>query len=167
MNSGLVLGGDVLKEAVILLVEDREDDILIIAKAFARAALENQVSVVRDGEEAIQYMKGEGIYADRKKYPLPALILLDLKMPKVDGFEFLKWLRSQPEFKGIIVLVLTVSTAIRDLNLAYQLGANSFMIKPDDFHDVTSLARLLKEYWLLGNKAPGNVPRPSAAPPNG
>jgi len=152
-----------LKEAVILLVEDREDDVLIIAKAFARAALENQVSVVHNGEEAIQYLKGEGQYSDRKKYPLPTLILLDLKMPKVDGFEFLTWLRGQAEFKNTIVLVLTASNAIRDVNLAYQLGANSFMVKPDDFQDVTTMARMLKEYWLLGSQAPGNLQQPRRA----
>src|SRR6267142_5224903 len=135
LNSGLALEVQVPQHAVILLVEDREDDVLIIAKAFAEARLDNEVRVVSDGEAAIQYLKGEGIYADRSKYPLPNLILLDLKMPKVDGFEVLRWLRQQPAFANIVVVVLTMSTAIRDVNLAYQLGANSFMVKPDDFQN--------------------------------
>jgi len=159
LNSGLALEVQVPQHAVILLVEDREDDVLIIAKAFAEARLDNEVRVVSDGEAAIQYLKGEGIYADRSKYPLPNLILLDLKMPKVDGFEVLRWLRQQPAFANIVVVVLTMSTAIRDVNLAYQLGANSFMVKPDDFQNVTSMARVLKDYWLFGNKAPGMRPK--------
>jgi CheY-like chemotaxis protein len=149
-----------LEHAVILLVEDRGDDVLIILKAFAQAGLDNQVVVVRDGEECIQYLQGEGAYKDRARYPLPNLMLLDLKMPRMDGFEVLRWLRRQPELRGIIVVVLTASSEIRDVNQAYQLGANSFMVKPDDFQNVASMARLLKDYWLLGNKASGSRPVP-------
>ena len=164
LNSKLALEVQVPQHAVILLVEDREDDVLIIAKAFAEARLDNEVRVVSDGEDAIRYLKGEGAYADRKKYPMPNLILLDLKMPRIDGFEVLRWLRQQPDFGNIIVVVLTVSNAIRDVNLAYQLGANSFMVKPDDFQNVTSMARLLKDYWLYGNKAPGTRPKTQPGP---
>jgi CheY-like chemotaxis protein len=147
-------GGGLLKESVILLVEDRQDDITIIARAFAEAKLDNPVRVVTDGEKAMQYLQGEGDYADRARNPLPQLILLDLKLPKVDGFEFLKWLRQQPEYGHIIVLVLTVSAEVRDVHRAYDLGANSFMVKPDDFRNVTEMVRSLRDYWLLGNKAP-------------
>ncbi len=149
-----------LEHAVILLVEDRGDDVLIILKAFTQAGLDNQVVVVRDGEECIQYLQGEGAYKDRARYPLPNLMLLDLKMPRMDGFDVLRWLRRQPELRGIIVVVLTASSEIRDVNQAYQLGANSFMVKPDDFQNVASMARLLKDYWLLGNKASASRPVP-------
>src|SRR6476661_6558917 len=115
-------GEGLLRESVILLVEDRQDDITIIAKAFAEAKLDNPVRVVTDGERAMQYLKGEGDYSDRIRNPLPQLILLDLKLPKVDGFEFLKWLREQPEFGHIIVVVLTVSNQVRDVHRAYELG---------------------------------------------
>jgi len=149
-----------LEEAVVLLVEDREDDILLIRKAFADATLTNTVHVVRNGEEAIHYINGDGAYADRAKLPLPQIMLLDLKLPRLDGFEVLSWLRAQPELDHIVVLVLTISNDIRDVTRTYKLGANSFMVKPTDFQDVTGMISVLKGYWLLGNK----IPRPSSRP---
>jgi len=150
-----------LDDALILIVEDREDDIAIILKAFEQAKLKNPVTVVRDGAEAIQYLDHQGAFADRAKYPLPQLILLDLKIPGVDGFEVLRWVRSQKHLGGILIVVLSISNHIPDVNQAYQLGANSFLIKPDDFHNVTNLSMLLRDYWLFGDKAPANV-RPPA-----
>ena len=146
-----------LEDELILLVEDRGDDVLIVLRAFEHAGLKNRVIVCRDGEEAIQYLNGDGIFANRKEYPLPRLILLDLKMPKVDGFGVLHWLKDHPELKKIVTVVLTLSSELKDVNMAYQLGANSFMVKPDDFSNVTAMSKLLKDYWLLGNKAPGVV----------
>ena len=100
-------------QAIILLVEDREDDIILIQKAFEKGAISNPLQIVRDGEEAIHYLGGEGPYSNRAEYPLPDLILLDLKMPKVDGFELVRWIRRQPGFATIPVVVLTSSDAIR------------------------------------------------------
>jgi CheY-like chemotaxis protein len=139
---------------VILLVEDLQDDIFLITKAFDQAGLTNEIHVVENGEEAIAYLSGEGKYSDRARHPLPRLILLDLNMPRVDGFEVLRWLRQQPEFRGIMVVVLTLSSDIRDVNRAYQLGANSFMVKPTEFEDVTALITQLEAYWRSENKAP-------------
>jgi len=156
-------GGEILDDALILLVEDRDDDVSIILKGFEAAKINNPVTVVRDGEEAIQYLDHKGMFTDRDKYPLPHLILLDLKMPRVDGFDVLRWVRSQQHLSGIIIVVLTSSNQIRDVNQAYQLGANSFLVKPDDFQNVTSMATLLKDYWLYGNRTPGNRPRPSSS----
>src|SRR5881275_3003138 len=96
-------------QAVILLAEDREDDISLIRKAFAKAYIQNPLHVVRDGEEAIAYLQGEGRYANRDEFPLPALMLLDLKMPKRNGFEVLKWIRQQPGLRTLRVIVLTNS----------------------------------------------------------
>src|SRR6267142_5023471 len=140
--------------ALILLVEDREDDILLIRKAFERAGLSNPMQIVRDGEEAISYLAGERKFSNRAEYPLPWLILLDLKMPRVDGFEVLKWIRKQPGFNRIVVIVLTSSEQIRDVNRAYQLGANSFMVKPMDFENSIEIAKFLNDYWLRMDKAP-------------
>src|SRR6476619_4385714 len=117
-------------QALILLVEDRGEDILLIQKAFHRAGVVNPRLAVRDGEQAIAYLSGTGPYSNRAEYPLPWLILLDLKMPRVDGFEVLKWIRSQPELRRLIVVVLTSSEQLKDVNRAYELGANSFMVKP-------------------------------------
>ena len=141
-------------QAVILLAEDSEDDILLIRKAFAKAYINNPLQVVRDGAEAIAYLKGEGKYFNRAEYPLPDLILLDLKMPEVDGFEVLKWIRQQPELKRLRVIVLTASDHIRDVNIAYQLGANSFLVKPLDFENFVQMSQFLSGYWLKMDKVP-------------
>jgi len=141
-------------EAVILLVEDRGDDILLIQKAFTKAEVPNPMMVVRDGEEAIAYLAGEGKFANRAEYPLPWLVLLDLKMPRVDGFEVLRWIRKQPGFSSTIVIVLTSSQEIRDVNRAYQLGANSFMVKPLEFENAVSVSKMIQQYWLMHNRFP-------------
>jgi len=133
---------------VILLVEDREDDIFLIRKSFAKASLNNPLHVVRTGEEAVAYLNGEKQYSMRAEYPLPILVLLDLKLPGMDGFEVLKWIRAQPGLRGMPVVVLTCSTEIRDVNRAYQLGANSFFVKEMDFENTVELADLLRRYWV-------------------
>jgi CheY-like chemotaxis protein len=140
--------------AVILLAEDEEDYVLLIQHAFGKANIPNPLHVVWNGQEAISYLKGEGKYANRDEYPLPDLMLLDLKMPRVNGLEVLKWLRAQPEMAALRVLVLTSSDQIRDVNEAYQLGANSFLVKPSDFEDFTQLSRLIQDFWLKASKAP-------------
>jgi len=142
------------EQPLILVVEDREDDVLLIQKAFERARITTTLHVVRDGEEAIAYLSGIGKYSNRNEYPLPWLLLLDLKMPRVDGFEVLQWVRKQQGFGLLIVVVLTSSEQLKDVNLAYQYGANSFMVKPLDFEDATNLATLINTYWLQHNRFP-------------
>ena len=140
--------------AVIMLVEDRDDDVLLVRKSLERAWINNPLQVVRNGEEAMNYLAGEGRYSRRTEYPLPDLILLDLKLPGIDGFEVLQWIRRQPDFGSITVVVLTSSDAIRDVNRAYALGANSFLVKPLEFENFVETARILKTYWLKTNKRP-------------
>ena len=139
---------EVSDTAVILIVEDREDDVLLMRKSFEKAGLPNPIKIVRDGEEALAYLSGEGKYASRDEYPLPSLILLDLKLPGMDGFEVLTWIRKQQGIRGIPVVVLTSSTQLRDVNRAYELGANSFFVKEFDFQNSVELTRLLQRYWL-------------------
>ena len=161
--------------AVILLAEDEEDYVLLIKEAFAKASIPNPLHVVWNGQEAIAYLKGQGKYSNRDEYPLPELLLLDLKMPRVNGFEVLKWLRAEPSLSSLRVLVLTSSDQIRDVNEAYQLGANSFMVKPSDFEDITQLSRLIQDFWLKASKSPEisrpprkpSGPNESSQPPNG
>lgn len=147
------------EQQVFLMVEDREDDILLIRRAFDKAGIRNPLHVVRSGEEAMNYLQGIGKFSKRAEYPLPAILLLDLKMPGIDGFEVLRWIRSQPTLSTLRVLVLTSSTDIRDVNQAYALGANSFMVKPMDFENTTELARAIMDYWLARTAEP-QISRP-------
>jgi CheY-like chemotaxis protein len=134
--------------ATILLAEDREDDIILIQRAFKEGGLRYPLMVVRDGEEAISYLSGVGRYSNRELYPVPALFLLDLTLPLTDGFEVLRWMRSRPELRDLPVVVLTASDKIRDVNQAYRLGAYSFLVKGLDFQDVIGLAQSISEYWM-------------------
>lgn len=140
--------------AIILLAEDDEDYVVLIKKVFEQAHIPNPVHVVWNGEEAIMYLKGEGKYADRDEFPLPDIFLLDLKMPRINGFEVLKWVRQQPGLAALRILVLTSSDQIRDVNEAYQLGANSFLVKPFDFEDFTHLSRLIADFWFKASRTP-------------
>jgi CheY-like chemotaxis protein len=146
----------VFEHAVILLVEDLENDIFLIRRALTQAHLTNPVHVVRDGEEAVEYLSGTGKYSNRDEYPLPGLILLDLKMPRMDGFQLIEWIRGQPGLNGIVVLVLTSSDRLRDVNRAYALGANSFLVKPIDFEQFVNLGNLLRKYWIKTVRFPAS-----------
>jgi CheY-like chemotaxis protein len=139
---------------VILLVEDREDDVLLIKRAFEKIGLANPVQVARDGQEAVEYLLGEAAFSNREEHPLPSLILLDLKMPRMNGFEFLVWIKKQDEFRHLPVVVLSSSSELRDVNVAYRLGANSFLVKPNDFEQFIGLNKSLQEFWLRYGKTP-------------
>lgn len=146
--------------SVILLAEDDEDYVLLIQHAFAKSHVPNPLHVVSTGKEALAYFKGEGKYANRVEYPLPELLLLDLKLPQFNGFEILAWIRTQPGLSGLRVLVLTSSDQIKDVNDAYRLGANSFLVKPYDFEDLVHFTRLIQEFWLQRSKCPDTFRAP-------
>ena len=149
---------------VILVAEDDEDYVILIKQVFAKAHIPNPIHVVWNGEEAISYLKGDGKYSNRDEFPLPDIFLLDLKMPRVNGFEVLKWVRAQPSLSALRILVLTSSDEIRDVNEAYQLGANSFLVKPLDFEDFTHLSRLIADFWFKASRAPETSRPPLKAP---
>ena len=140
--------------ALFLLVEDTEDDVLLIHRAFLKANILNPLQVVRSGEDAIEYLQGTGRFSNRAEFPLPSLVLLDLKMKGIDGFEVLRWIRQQPALMRLRVVVLTSSNAVSDVNLAYQLGANSFLVKPVDFDRLVEISQALKGYWLWMSAEP-------------
>ena len=140
--------------AVILLVEDQENDILLIRKAFEKGQILNPLFVVRSGEEAMAYLAGEGKFRNREEYPLPDLMLLDIKMPGLDGFEVLRWVRAQSGFSSLLIVMLTSSDRVFDVNQAYKLGANSFLVKPLDFENYLQTCHVLRQYWLNMNKRP-------------
>ena len=138
----------------ILLVEDDGNDIILIKRAFKKAKTINPLKVVTDGEEAINYLKGEGKYTDRIQYPLPVLILLDLKLPLKSGFEVLEWLKKQEGLKRIPVVILTSSSESKDINLAYDLGANTYLVKPVHFEDLIEMLKTLGFYWMILSEKP-------------
>jgi CheY-like chemotaxis protein len=145
-----------VNEDVILLVEDNLDHVVLILRAFRKGGLLNPVCVVNDGVQAIEYLDGQGKYASRLEYPLPSLVLLDLKMPNKNGFEVLEWIRQQPAFRWLRVVVLTTSESLSDVNRAYDLGANSFLVKPIDLEQFVNLTRVIKGHWLWVSKPPDN-----------
>lgn len=138
----------------ILLVEDDPNDVLLTQRAFRRANLVNPLQVVQDGEAAVLYLGGQGSYADRDRYPLPIIMLLDLKLPRLSGLEVLEWLRQQPGLKRLPVVMLTSSRENVDLNRAYDLGANSYLVKPVAFDGLLEMVRNLNQYWLILNEKP-------------
>jgi CheY-like chemotaxis protein len=135
--------------AAVLLAEDDPDDVLLTQIAFEKARLINPLIVVRDGEEAISYLKAEGKFKDREAYPLPILLLLDLKMPKVNGFQVLEWLHSQPELSHLAVAIMTSSDSDPDVTRAYELGATSYLVKPPDAQALLALVQRLHAYWMI------------------
>jgi DNA-binding response OmpR family regulator len=136
----------------VLLVEDDENDVFFMQRAFREAGIITPVSVACDGREAIDYMSGNGKFADRQNWPLPCLVLLDLKLPYVLGLDVLKWIRSHAEFKTVVVIVLTSSKQDADIEKAYSLGANSYLVKPPDVHELVAMVKKIKEYWIEMNQ---------------
>jgi two-component system response regulator len=138
----------------ILLVEDNADDEKLTLRAFKKKNVSNSVVVARDGLEALDYLFGAGTYAGRDVADLPSVILLDLKLPKIDGLEVLKRLRGDPRTKRVPVVILTSSKEDQDLVMSYDLGANSYIRKPVDFEKFVEVAGTLGLYWLLLNEPP-------------
>jgi two-component system response regulator len=138
----------------ILLVEDNPNDVELTLHALKNNKLTNRIQVVRDGVEALEYLFGTGEYSGRDPNHTPKVILLDLKLPKVDGLEVLKRIKSDERTRMIPVVVLTSSREERDIVESYRLGVNSFIIKPVDFEQFTEAVRQLGLYWLLLNQPP-------------
>ena len=141
-----------MKNKVILLVEDNPDDVKLTMRALKKANVLNEVVVAQDGVEAIDYLFGAGKYSGRDVNQKPQVVLLDLKMPKVDGFEVLQRIRADERTKLLPVVVLTTSSEDKDRVASYQFHANSFVRKPVDFEQFTEAVRQLGLYWLLLNE---------------
>jgi two-component system response regulator len=141
-------------EKVILLVEDNPDDEELTIRSLRKANLSNELAVVRDGSEALDYLFCTGAYADRDPARLPTVVLLDLKLPKVNGIEVLQHLRANPRTSLVPVVVLTSSTEDEDMLDSYKCGANSYVRKPVDFNSFADAVTQLGIYWLLHNQGP-------------
>jgi CheY-like chemotaxis protein len=145
------------KLAHILLVEDNRMDVELTLDAFREARLANTVHVAPDGQDALDYLFGRGKYTDRHTYPLPNLILLDLKLPGIDGFEVLRQIKETPVLKRLPVIVLTSSKEEGDRALSYDIGANSYLVKPVSFEGFLGVVRQIEGYWLTLNVAPPEI----------
>ena len=138
----------------ILLVEDEENDIFFLKHTFKEVGILNPLQIAQDGREAMDYLSGNGEYADRKRFPLPCLTLLDLKLPRVMGLDVLKWMREQPALRTLIVIILTSSRLKPDIEMAYQLGANAYVVKPSTPPELRDIATGIKQFWLQLNHGP-------------
>jgi CheY-like chemotaxis protein len=142
----------------ILLVEDNPNDVMIARRALTRGLVQHRLSVVRDGQEALDFLFRRGNFADVERAPRPDLILLDLNLPRVDGFEVLRAIKSDAQLRRIPVIMLTTSEREEDVTNSYVLGANTFISKPVEFDRFLNIIRVLHEYWGQVAKLPSNPP---------
>ena len=143
-----------MQEKIILLVEDNPDDVILTERALKKSHILNKLVVARDGAEALEYIFGTGNYSGRAMNNMPEVILLDLKLPKIDGLEVLKKIRADKRTKLLPVVILTSSKEENDLINGYSLGANSYIRKPVNFNQFAEAIRQLGLYWLVLNEAP-------------
>ena len=134
----------------ILLVEDDPNDVWLVKHAFLNAGIVNPLRIVNDGQEAVDYLKGSGAFSDRDAFPLPKLVLLDLKMPRLNGFDVIEWMRHHQPWKVTPIIVLSSSALSQDVNRAYELGANAYMVKPADYRALERLFRTIADFWNAG-----------------
>lgn len=133
---------------VILYADDEPDDVFFMRRAFEQAGVDQPLQIVHDGEEAIAYLSGQGGYAERSRYPLPALVLLDLNMPRSSGFDVLNWIRTTPAFADLPVLVMSSSRQESDIKCASLLGASGYLVKPGKPDELVDIVTALKDHWL-------------------
>lgn len=145
-------------EPIILLVEDSPNDLELLKRFFSKAGLQKPVQSVPDGVEAMSYLLGRGPYADRRTYPEPNILLIDINMPRVNGLELMSWLRTQPDFEHLVVIALSGSVEQEEIDRAYQMGANSYLQKPSSVAELEQMARAFYEYWVRSNYLPRVTP---------
>ena len=134
----------------VLYIEDDENDVLLMRRAWERVDVQNPLQVVSDGQEALDYLSGKPPYTNRYDHPMPCLVLLDLKMPKVSGLEVLRWIRSQPDLVGLRVVVFSSSKTPADINTAHALRIDAYLVKSSRFDELVSAVDTLNVYWLRG-----------------
>ena len=141
-------------DRAVLYADDSADDRYLMLAACKQAKIEHRLAVVEDGAQALDYLAGAGPYADRGSHPLPGLVILDVKMPKVSGLEALQRLRAWPDWSAVPVLMLSASELARDVAEAYRLGADAYLLKPSSLAELVELAAAVKDFWLRFNQFP-------------
>jgi CheY-like chemotaxis protein len=165
-----ILGGsalEMLDKVAVLLAEDDENDVFLMRRAFERVGIPNPLAIVRNGRDAIGYLSGAGEYKDRSRHPLPGLLLLDLKMPWMDGFDVLKWLRQRHEFDTLPVVVLTSSKLQADIDKSREFGVYDYRVKPQGFEQLMRLLDDVRKCWLDERFNRFCCPRPAGAAASG
>jgi CheY-like chemotaxis protein len=152
-----IRGFHVSKAKAILLADDSKDDLEALQRALHNSGIANPIFITRNGNQVIDYLMGQGMYADRNSFPVPAILLLDLNMPGVDGFDVLEWCKTQPGLENLLIVVLSGHHGVREVNQAYALGADSFLFKPCKEADLHILIRGFPEYWIHQPPS-GNTP---------
>ena len=142
------------ESSTILLVEDNADDVFFMKRALLSAQIKNPVQVASDGQAAIDYLRGSGMFSDRVRYPSPCLVFLDLKLPGKSGHEVLQWIREESPTKTLVVILLTTSREPRDIQHAYNLGCNGFLVKPGTPPQLHDMISAVKHFWLCHNTFP-------------
>jgi CheY-like chemotaxis protein len=141
-------------DPIILLVDDSPNDVLLMRTVFQRAGFAQPLQFAVDGDDAIAYLRGDGRYGDRSRFPLPTMVLMDLNMPRKNGFEVLEWIRRQPALRRLRVYILSASSRPQDIDRAYDLGVNSYLVKPGSLDELMHLARSLCAWLKVSHFAP-------------
>lgn len=149
--------------AILLLVEDDESDVLFLKRAFEKVGVTIHLEVVEDGQKAVDYLAGNGPYADRSRYPAPTHVLLDLKLPELSGLEVLEWIRSEPRLRELRVTILTSSGQESDIHRARELGVDAYLVKPMKFVLLLDVAKAIDE-WVRTGRAPESLSPTQAIP---
>jgi CheY-like chemotaxis protein len=144
----------IIEDPIVLLVDDSDVDALLMKTVFGRSGFVQPLRFARNGEEAIAYLGGEGLYRDRTLFPFPTVVLLDLNMPRKNGFEVLDWVRHQPALKRLRIYVLSASSRTEDIQRAYDLGANSYLVKPSNLDGLMTMAKALIAWLKISHFAP-------------
>ncbi len=153
-----------IDDPIVLLVDDSQNDALLMRTVFQRAGFVEPMRLAVDGADAIAYLHGDGRYGDRHQFPLPTTVLLDLNMPRKNGFEVLEWIRLQPELRRLRVYILSASSRAQDIERAYDLGANSYLVKPGNLDGLLTMAKCLVAWLRLSHFAPMVATSESRAP---
>ncbi len=143
-----------MNSATILYVEDEPNDVQLLEACFSKIGVELTLRVAKDGQEAMDYLSGKGQFGDRPQHPFPTLVLLDLNLPRKPGHEVLEWIRHQPAFYTLPVIVFSASNREIDVHRAYALGANAFLVKPSSYTELLELVKILRAFWLEHSQLP-------------